>query len=92
MNKENLGDIVDISLQQTIGGRINQRISEEIFHSIISREVSNNIKVETSNKNEPTEKIKGQDVYKVRFHRGGLKDSMETYFEPKIGMTLYPIV
>lgn len=23
------------------------------------------------------------DVYKVRFHRGGLAESMETYFEPK---------
>lgn len=23
------------------------------------------------------------DIYKVRFHRGGLAESMETYFEPK---------
>jgi hypothetical protein len=23
------------------------------------------------------------DVYKVRFHRGGLAESMKTYFEPK---------
>ena len=47
---------------------------------MINREVSNNVKAETFNE---CERIKGQDVYKVRFHRGGLKDSMETYFEPK---------
>lgn len=58
---------------------INEEISRNIFHAII-REVSNNVKAETFN---GCENIKSHDVYKVRFHRGGLKDSMETYFEPK---------
>ena len=62
---------------------INKEISENIFHAIINREVSNNIKAETFENKEGPEKIKGQGVYKVRFHRGSLEDSMETYFEPK---------
>ena len=62
---------------------INKQISENIFHAIITREVSNNVKAETFNGHESQPKIKGQGVYKVRFHRGGLKESMETYFEPK---------
>lgn len=61
-------------------GVMNEEISNNIFNAMINREVSNNVKVETFN---GCENIKSKNVYKVRFHRGGLKDSMETYFEPK---------
>ena len=59
---------------------INKEISENIFNSIMNREVMNNTKAETF---EGKEHGKQDDTLKVRFHRGGLKDSMETCFEPK---------
>lgn len=61
---------------------LDEHIKEHPFtaYDMINREVLNNVKGETFN---GCESIKGQDIYKVRFHRGGLKDSMETYFEPK---------
>ncbi len=76
MSEENLGDIQ----MRTISNMINQAISKNIIHAMINREVSNNVKAETFNGHE---NIKDQDVYKVRFHRYSLEDSMETYFEPK---------
>ena len=60
---------------------VNRKISEDIFNSVV--EIMNNKKLETFNRHESQPKIKGQGVYKVRFHRGGLKESIETYFEPK---------
>ena len=63
-----------------VGSMVNKEISENIFNAMINREVSNNVTPETFN---GFENIKDQDVYKVRFHRDSLKDSMETYFEPK---------
>ena len=79
MDEEDIGKRLEKELL-TACGVMNEEISNNIFHAIVNREVSNNVKSETFNE---CENIKGQDVYKVRFHRGGLKDSMETYFEPK---------
>ena len=76
MSEENLSDIQ----MQTIGSMINKEISNNIFNAMINREVSDNVKTETFN---GCENVKSQNVYRVRFHRGGLKDSMKTYFEPK---------
>jgi hypothetical protein len=59
---------------------INREISENIFNSIINHEVMNNMKAETF---EGKEYGEHDDTLKVRFHRGGLKESMETLFEPK---------
>lgn len=59
---------------------INKEISENISNSIINHEVMNNTKAETFEGKE----YGGHDnILKVRFHRGGLKESMETCFEPK---------
>lgn len=79
MNEEDIGKRLEKELL-TACGVMNKEISNNIFNAMINREVSNNVKAETFN---GYERIKSQDVYKVRFHRGGLKDSMETYFEPK---------
>lgn len=79
MDEEDIGKRLEKELLTTCS-MINKEISENIFNAMINREVSNNVKAETFNE---CENIKGQNVYKVRFHRGGLKDSMETYFEPK---------
>lgn len=79
MDEEDIGRRLEKELLTTCS-IINKEISENIFNAMMNREVSNNVKAETFNGHE---RIKGQDVYKVRFHRGGLKDSMETYFEPK---------
>lgn len=59
---------------------INKEISENIFNSIMNREVMNNTKAETF---EGKEYGKHDDTLKVRFHRYYLNDSMETCFEPK---------
>ena len=79
MCEEDIGKRLEKELL-TAWGVMNKEISNNIFNAMINREVSNNVKAETFN---GYERIKGQDVYKVRFHRGSLKDSMETYFEPK---------
>lgn len=79
MDEEDIGKRLETELL-TACGVMNEEISNDIFNAMINREVSNNVKAETFN---GCERIKGQDVYKVRFHRGGLKDSMKTYFEPK---------
>ena len=79
MDEEDIGKRLEKELL-TACGVMNKEISENIFNSIINHEVMNNTKAETFN---DCENIKGQDVYHVRFHRGGLKDSMETCFEPK---------
>ena len=82
---EDLGKLAEQQLM--IGfSMVNKKISENIFNSVV--EIMNNKKLETFNGHKSQSKIKepeikGQGVYKVRFHRGGLKDSMETYFEPK---------
>lgn len=79
MGEEDIGKRLEKELL-SVCGVMNEEISNNIFNAMINREVSDNVKAETFN---GCERIKGQDVYKVRFHRGGLKDSMETYFEPK---------
>ena len=79
MSEEDIGKRLEKELL-TVCSAMNKEISNNIFNAMINTEVSNNVKAETFN---GCERIKGQDVYKVRFHRGGLKDSMETYFEPK---------
>lgn len=82
-SEEDIGKKLENKLL-TVCGIMNKEISDNIFNAmIINREVSNNVKAETFNGHESQPKIKGQGVYKVRFHRGGLKESMETYFEPK---------
>lgn len=82
MNEEDIGKRLEKEVL-TACGIINKEISENIFDAMINREVSNNVAAETFNGHEGPKKIKGHGVYKVRFYRGGLKDSMETYFEPK---------
>ena len=79
MDEEDIGKRLEKELL-TACGVMNKEISENIFNAMINRELSNNVDTETSN---GCENVKDQDVYRVRFHRGGLEDSMKTYFEPK---------
>ena len=63
--------------EENLAEKIEQQIG-----AVINREIVNNMFAEMFNGTECS-KPEYDNKLKVRFHRGGLKDSMETCFEPK---------